>query len=195
MRGAAEVASNSVIDARHGFGQIGSCGDGPPPPPSQEIRPGREGVRQDRSREAASMNVQAQERFLEWERDTRMPVPAPPPLSCDCQFHIYGDINTYPPKKGAPTNRRLLRFRTCRACCADGFHARRHRSRHALRHRPSPADRHAFRPARPDEHSRNGDHQGACQRQRTRSLNQLGVRGRAVSTSASTTRKTRRPKR
>jgi len=41
------------------------------------------------------------EKFLEWNRDTRMPAPAPPPLSCDCQFHIYGDVAKYPPKAGA----------------------------------------------------------------------------------------------
>ncbi|HWG03719.1 MAG TPA: amidohydrolase family protein [Beijerinckiaceae bacterium] len=32
----------------------------------------------------------------EWRRDTRPPVPAPPPNSCDCQFHIFGDAGKYP---------------------------------------------------------------------------------------------------
>lgn len=39
--------------------------------------------------------------YLDWNRDTRMPDPPPPPLSCDCQFHIYDDPAKYPPKKGA----------------------------------------------------------------------------------------------
>ena len=34
-------------------------------------------------------------------RETRAPVPLPPPKSCDCQFHIYGDPAKYPPKKDA----------------------------------------------------------------------------------------------
>ena len=39
--------------------------------------------------------------YLEWERNTRMPVPAPPANACDSQFHIYGDPARYPPKPGA----------------------------------------------------------------------------------------------
>ncbi|MBN9084583.1 MAG: hypothetical protein BGP04_25215 [Rhizobiales bacterium 62-17] len=39
--------------------------------------------------------------YLQWERNTRRPRPAPPPHSCDCQFHIYGDLNRYPVKEGA----------------------------------------------------------------------------------------------
>lgn len=39
--------------------------------------------------------------FLEWERNTRPPSPLPPPLSCDCQFHIFEDPGRYPPKQGA----------------------------------------------------------------------------------------------
>jgi 2-pyrone-4,6-dicarboxylate lactonase len=39
--------------------------------------------------------------FLEWERNTRAPSPPVPPLSCDCQFHIYADPEIYPPKQGA----------------------------------------------------------------------------------------------
>src|SRR4051812_10360190 len=39
--------------------------------------------------------------FLEWDRNTRLPSPAPPPLSCDCQFHIFEDPKRYPPKQGA----------------------------------------------------------------------------------------------
>jgi 2-pyrone-4,6-dicarboxylate lactonase len=37
--------------------------------------------------------------FPQWVRETRAPVPLPPPRSCDCQFHIYGDPAQYPPKK------------------------------------------------------------------------------------------------
>ena len=39
--------------------------------------------------------------FLEWERETRLPLPRPPAGSCDCQFHIYGDPRKYPPKANA----------------------------------------------------------------------------------------------
>jgi 2-pyrone-4,6-dicarboxylate lactonase len=39
--------------------------------------------------------------FPQWVRETRAPVPLPPPGSCDCQFHIYGDPARYPPKKDA----------------------------------------------------------------------------------------------
>ena len=36
-----------------------------------------------------------------WIRETRAPVPLPPPKSCDCQFHIYGDPKKYPPRQNA----------------------------------------------------------------------------------------------
>ena len=35
-------------------------------------------------------------RAPEWVRETRAPVPLPPPKSCDCQFHIFGDAAKYP---------------------------------------------------------------------------------------------------
>ncbi|HLQ92120.1 MAG TPA: amidohydrolase family protein [Xanthobacteraceae bacterium] len=35
-------------------------------------------------------------RAPEWVRETRAPVPLPPPMSCDCQFHIFGDAAKYP---------------------------------------------------------------------------------------------------
>ena len=35
-------------------------------------------------------------RYREWDRETRPPVPLPPPKSCDCQFHIFGDPAKYP---------------------------------------------------------------------------------------------------
>jgi 2-pyrone-4,6-dicarboxylate lactonase len=35
-------------------------------------------------------------RSPEWNRQTRAPVPLPPPKSCDCQFHIFGDPQKYP---------------------------------------------------------------------------------------------------
>jgi 2-pyrone-4,6-dicarboxylate lactonase len=38
------------------------------------------------------------QRFPDWDRDPRAPVPAPPPQSCDCQVHVYGDPKTYPPQ-------------------------------------------------------------------------------------------------
>lgn len=38
------------------------------------------------------------ERFPDWDRNTRLPSPPPPPLSCDCQFHVYDDHKRYPPK-------------------------------------------------------------------------------------------------
>ena len=41
-------------------------------------------------------------RFEEWLRETRLPVPAPPPLSCDCQFHIYADARLYPTRPSPP---------------------------------------------------------------------------------------------
>ena len=43
----------------------------------------------------------AGQKFPDWDRNTRMPVPAPPAGSCDCQFHIFDDVTKYPPKKDA----------------------------------------------------------------------------------------------
>jgi predicted TIM-barrel fold metal-dependent hydrolase len=42
------------------------------------------------------------ERIYEWDRDPRIPVPAPPAGSCDCQFHIYGDPAKFPPRANPP---------------------------------------------------------------------------------------------
>ena len=40
--------------------------------------------------------------FPDWDRDTRMPSPPPPPGSCDCQYHIFhDDVVKYPPKPNA----------------------------------------------------------------------------------------------
>jgi len=36
--------------------------------------------------------------FPEWDRNTRPPVPLPPPGSTDCQMHIYEDPAKYPPR-------------------------------------------------------------------------------------------------
>jgi 2-pyrone-4,6-dicarboxylate lactonase len=36
------------------------------------------------------------ERFPDWDRNPRAPVPLPPPGSCDCQIHIYEDQRKYP---------------------------------------------------------------------------------------------------
>lgn len=42
----------------------------------------------------------------QWDRNTRMPVPPPPPGSTDCQFHIFADAARYPlqvePEVGPP---------------------------------------------------------------------------------------------
>ena len=40
--------------------------------------------------------------IFEWDKNPRMPVPAPPAKSCDCQFHIYGDPAQFPPRANAP---------------------------------------------------------------------------------------------
>ncbi len=40
--------------------------------------------------------------IYEWDKNPRMPVPAPPAGSCDCQFHIYGDPAQFPPRANAP---------------------------------------------------------------------------------------------
>jgi predicted TIM-barrel fold metal-dependent hydrolase len=45
--------------------------------------------------------AQTQQVFPQWDRNTRAPVPAPPPGSTDCQFHIFGDVEKYPVKKDA----------------------------------------------------------------------------------------------
>ena len=41
-------------------------------------------------------------KFNDWDRNPRLPVPAPPPGSCDCQFHIYDDPKKFPPRANAP---------------------------------------------------------------------------------------------
>jgi len=40
--------------------------------------------------------------IYEWDKNPRVPVPAPPPGSCDCQFHIYGDPAVFSPRANAP---------------------------------------------------------------------------------------------
>ena len=40
--------------------------------------------------------------IYEWDKNPRMPVPAPPAGSCDCQFHIYEDPAQFPPRANAP---------------------------------------------------------------------------------------------
>lgn len=42
------------------------------------------------------------ENIYEWDRNPRMPVPAPPAGSIDCQFHIYDDPARFPPRAKAP---------------------------------------------------------------------------------------------
>ena len=44
----------------------------------------------------------SEEVFPDWDRNTRLPNPAPPQGSCDCQFHIFHDDTVkYPPKPNA----------------------------------------------------------------------------------------------
>ena len=40
--------------------------------------------------------------IYEWDKNPRMPVPAPPAGSCDCQFHIYADPQQFPPRVNPP---------------------------------------------------------------------------------------------
>ncbi|MFM1814939.1 MAG: hypothetical protein RLZ98_1634 [Pseudomonadota bacterium] len=42
--------------------------------------------------------VEGRESFPDWDRNPRPPAPLPPKGSCDCQIHIYGDVEKYPPK-------------------------------------------------------------------------------------------------
>jgi 2-pyrone-4,6-dicarboxylate lactonase len=46
--------------------------------------------------------IMTEEVFPDWDRNTRMPTPAPPAGSCDCQFHIFhDDLAKYPAKPDA----------------------------------------------------------------------------------------------
>jgi len=42
------------------------------------------------------------QKIYEWDKNPRMPAPAPPRGSCDCQFHIYGDAEKFPPRANPP---------------------------------------------------------------------------------------------
>lgn len=44
----------------------------------------------------------AGENIYEWNKNPRMPVPAPPRGSCDCQFHLYDDPVKFPPRTNPP---------------------------------------------------------------------------------------------
>lgn len=44
----------------------------------------------------------AGEKFYEWDKHPRMPVPAPPVGSCNCQFYIYDDPVKFPPRPDPP---------------------------------------------------------------------------------------------
>ena len=46
--------------------------------------------------------AKAGETIYEWDKQPRMPVPPPPPGSCDCQFHIYEDPAKFPARPNAP---------------------------------------------------------------------------------------------
>ena len=43
-----------------------------------------------------------QTQYQAWDRNTRMPVPAPPAGSCDCQFHIYDQPEKFPTRPNPP---------------------------------------------------------------------------------------------
>ena len=68
--------------------------------------------------------------IYEWDKNPRMPVPAPPAGSCDCQFHIYGDPAQFPPRTNAPYP--PIESATF---SASATHAQGHRLR-SRRHRP-----------------------------------------------------------
>jgi 2-pyrone-4,6-dicarboxylate lactonase len=44
----------------------------------------------------------AGEKYYEWNKNPRIPVPTPPPGSCDCQFHLYDDPARFPPRQNPP---------------------------------------------------------------------------------------------
>jgi 2-pyrone-4,6-dicarboxylate lactonase len=44
------------------------------------------------------------QQYPQWVREVRPPVPLPPPKSCDCQAHIFGDPTKYPPRPDAAFN-------------------------------------------------------------------------------------------
>lgn len=44
----------------------------------------------------SALSEAKKERFPDWDRNPRAPVPMPPPKSCDCQLHIYEDQKKYP---------------------------------------------------------------------------------------------------
>ncbi len=46
--------------------------------------------------------ARAGEKIYEWDKQPRMPVPPPPPRSCDCQFHIYASPQNFPPRPNPP---------------------------------------------------------------------------------------------
>ena len=46
--------------------------------------------------------AKTKEKFYEWDKQPRMPVPTPPAESCDCQFHIYDDPAKFPPRQNPP---------------------------------------------------------------------------------------------
>jgi len=46
-------------------------------------------------------SAEAKQAFPQWVREVRAPVPLPPPKSCDCQAHIFGDPVKYPVRANA----------------------------------------------------------------------------------------------
>jgi predicted TIM-barrel fold metal-dependent hydrolase len=51
---------------------------------------------QERPVSSSTQSTSTKERFPDWDRNPRPPVPLPPPGSCDCQIHIYEDQRRYP---------------------------------------------------------------------------------------------------
>jgi predicted TIM-barrel fold metal-dependent hydrolase len=61
-------------------------------------------------------------RYPEWVRDVRPPVPLPPRGSCDCQAHVFGDLETYPLQPKAAYTPPAASFRDlCRVERTLGF--------------------------------------------------------------------------
>ena len=62
--------------------------------------------------------MQSKRHAPEWVRETRPPVPLPPPQSCDCQFHIFGDPTKYPLRYDGRFQPPRATFADMPTCCA-----------------------------------------------------------------------------
>src|SRR5262245_2436193 len=72
---------------------ISASTSSPPSRPRTACRSGR--------RFRMSSSAEARQAFPQWVREVRAPVPLPPPKSCDCQAHIFGDPVKYPVRANA----------------------------------------------------------------------------------------------